>query len=110
MHANCGITFDLDAIRNSMPDIQVNRFTAIGGLSDTAYMSQKAELWVLLDGKLQDELHIEKDENAPEAGHNKRFSVEIKDTDRYLTLITTDGGDEFGGDWTLFGHPVLEIE
>ncbi len=35
--------------------------------------------------------------------------VELQPEDRFLTLVTTDGGDGVGTDWALFAEPVLEL-
>ena len=38
-----------------------------------------------------------------------KIAVELDDHSRFLTLATTDGGDGYWGDWTMFGDPRLEL-
>ena len=46
LHANNGITFNLDAIRRANPGCKLLRFRAVGGSTN-----ELADLWVLVDGK-----------------------------------------------------------
>ena len=54
LHANKGITFNLDAIRRANPDCKLLRFRATAGntepLSATG-AAVYADLWVLVDGQ-----------------------------------------------------------
>lgn len=36
--------------------------------------------------------------------------IELNETDRFLTIIVTDGGDGYGYDWGVFAEPALEFE
>jgi hypothetical protein len=36
-------------------------------------------------------------------------NVPIDPQDRFLTLTATDGGNDIGYDWILFGDPCLEL-
>lgn len=107
MHANKGITFDLKAIRDSMPKIQITRFKALCGIVDANNPEQveyKAGFWILVDGKLMD--------SFPDARFGIVHSIDIPITQdsRYLTLITTDGGDNIHNDRCIFAEPVLVLE
>ncbi len=115
MHANNGITFDLEAIRRANPGSRLLRFRAAAGSSSEAMYSAggakvSADLWVLVDGQVRFERH-EID------GYSGAFQVliAINDDDRFLTLATTDGGiTDYGvngvyGDWTMFGDPRLVL-
>lgn len=106
MHANAGITFDLDEIRSSIPGSRIRKFTSVGGLSETVFRADvRATLWVLTDGQKQQEIHISY------SGRNHAFiDVDISDSTRFLTLMVTDGENGNGGDWTFFGNPALELE
>ncbi len=114
MHANTGITFDLDAIRSAMPGIAVAGFTAEAGLSSRAPRLGNADFWVLVDGQVRFSRRHVRDK-----GQAFDIAVPLNKTDRFLTLVTTDGGDvdrpgtEFGlatdSDWCVFARPALEL-
>ncbi|MBP8605151.1 MAG: NPCBM/NEW2 domain-containing protein [Phycisphaerae bacterium] len=107
MHSNAGITFDLDAIRSSIPGARISRFTSICGMSDTIIQQNvQAAIWILVDGQKRQEAHFIYNRTS----HSAYIDVDIHDQDRFLTLITTDGGDSNGSDWTFFGDPALELE
>jgi len=64
MHANTGITFDLEAIRSIIPNSRIRRFTSFCGLSETLnglplmdYAS--ADMWVLVDGQRREKIHVD---------------------------------------------------
>jgi hypothetical protein len=116
MHANLGLTFDLDAIRHRKLG-SVTRFVSQIGIADLQEPYPcNADFWVLVDGKVRYSLRQYK-----QKGVLNDISVEIKDTDRFLTLVTTDGGDPdkpAGGfyqraiscDWCVFAEPALILE
>ena len=54
MHANLGVTFDLDRIRQGLGEVKIRRFSARAGLP----LSQEedvaeADIWVLIDGQIR---------------------------------------------------------
>lgn len=107
MHSNAGMTFDLDAIRASIPGVRIRRFTSMCGMSDTVIQQNvQADMWVLVDGQKRHGAHFIYNRTS----HDAYFEVDIQEQDRFLTLMSTDGGDGNGGDWTFFGDPALELE
>ena len=108
MHANMGITFDLNSIRASIPaDLQIKRFKAHCGIADIdgpEQVNYKAAFWILVDGKLMD--------SDPDMRFGKIHSIDIpiSQDSRFLTLITTDGGDDVMCDRCIFAEPVLVLE
>jgi hypothetical protein len=116
LHANLGLTFDLNAVRKSY-QCGINRFMSQVGMADLEEeYSGNADFWVLVDGQVRYSLRQYK-----EKGVLNDVSVEIKDTGRFLTLVTTDGGDmddPEGGvynraiscDRGVFADPVLVLE
>jgi hypothetical protein len=109
MHANNGVTFDLDAIRRANPGQKVLRFVATVGNTETnsvknPAISTTADFWVLVDGDVRNRRHGVN-------GCTGAFSVivAIGDKDRFLTLASTDGGDGISCDWIIFGDPKLEM-
>ena len=123
MHANQGITFDLNAIRSSLPELQISQFTALCGLSDSIFDSTNFEagwtgftpdrkdlpvsdFWVLIDGQIKYSLRAQRPIDDPGV-----IKIQISERDRFLTLITTDsdlGG--IGQKMCLFANPKLHLE
>ncbi len=114
MHANLGITYDLDAIRKSLPEGKIARFTADAGLSSDNPREGNFDIWILVDGELK----------FSRKGINDirdiiSIDIPLKESDRFLTLVSTDGGDpgfEDGrtlrstdSDWCVFARPSLEL-
>lgn len=112
LHANLGITFDLDAFRARLPETEILEFCSEIGVSNSARRLTTAGFRVLVDGQLR--YH----KNVTALGLADIVRIEIRPTDRFLTLITTDGKDidpesdlnRIGYDWCLFGNPVLILE
>lgn len=114
MHANLGITFDLDAIRADLPQQTIERFTADAGLSSDITRPGNAEIRVLVDGEVRFTARV----NDPQ--QVVRIDVPLKPAERFLTVLTTDGGDEdhpdvagersTDSDWCIFGGPSLELD
>lgn len=114
MHANLGLTFDLDAIRSDYPGTDVMRFVAEAGLSPAATREGNVDVWVLVDGKVQ---FCQK--KITEKGKDYLVDIKLAKSDRFLTLVSTDGGDvdypeparrATDSDWALFVSPRLIIE
>lgn len=116
IHANQGITFDLQAIRQAIPGGRILRFTSLFGVSETVALaptfdpqsslnSGKVNCWVLIDGK-------EKfSRNSVSYLHGAiEIEVDIRDEDRFLTLVVTESNDRRAFDWALFARPFLQIE
>ena len=118
MHANSGITFDLKAIRETLPVDNIVAFKTNFGIEKGVPMPEvsKVDFWVLVDGEVKVSRAKVDDFNLYSA------SIEISDDNRFLTLITTEGGDPterfIGGirigpidcDWGMFADPVLIVE
>ena len=106
--ANNGITFDLDAIRRANPGCKPVRFRATAGNTEIASEDGLAEVyadfWVLVDGQIR----FRRREINKFTGVFP-ISLPIAKEDRFLTLVASDGGNDIGFDWILFGDPVLEL-
>ncbi len=115
MHANLGITFDLNAIRAICPGIEMARFVSKIGIADFKEQTGcNADFWVLIDGQVR-----ESKRNFTRKDVLRDISIELSPSDRFLTLVTTDGGDidrigayqrSFTCDWCVFVEPALIIE
>jgi len=114
MHANLGITFDLQAIRQDLPQgLHIRRFTSDVGIGSDIRRTPNAEIWVLADGEVRFRTRLQ------DASSVVPIQVALSETDRFLTLVSTDGGDEdhpeqpgaraTDSDWCVFGDPKLEF-
>ena len=111
MAANKGITFDLDAIRRANSKYRILRFRAVAGnpyvLPGNVFSS--ADVWVFVDGSPH--VRVLNINAANSAGpYPLPINVAINDTDRFLTLVASDGGDTIYGDRVIFGDPRLELQ
>jgi hypothetical protein len=104
LHANVGITFDLEKIRSSLPGTAIKSFTAQCGIGDTTAVPAKADFWVLVDGQVRFSSIGMRPGDKPKSIH-----VELKDQDGFLTLLTTDNDGNNGNDWCIFALPSLEL-
>lgn len=115
MHGNAGITFDLEKIRAAYPGM-IREFRAAYGIADE-YLDgggcpAYADFWVLVDGQVR---FVRKGVQVRQGG---TISVSLSNQDRFLTLVTTDGGKgspEYDNrtsfnDWSVFGEPCLVFE
>lgn len=118
LHANIGITFNLDAIRSGLPGIKIKQFKSRLCISTAAPAMPNADFWVLVDGKVR---YSRK--NVTDKSFVDSVTIELHENDRFLSLVTTDGGDpenrirSDGGsiksidcDWGMFTGPVLVLE
>jgi hypothetical protein len=107
---NAGITFDLERIRQAHPGARPARFQAVAGLGDARRVFSSAgdglaDLWVFVDGRLT----FKRLQLRPGDGAVK-VDVELRPGDRFLTVVSTDGGDGPENDWVVFGDPILQLE
>ncbi len=106
MVPNMGITFDLEEIRRSLPSgLKVISFSCLYGLCDSDAEIGRSDFWVLVDGRVRDQ-----QAGLQSNGEAIPASVPLKDTDRFLTLITTDNDGIGTRDWCLFARPMLHVE
>lgn len=112
MHANLGITFDLQAIRDTMPGIAIVRFTAQAGIPVSARPDvSEGDVYILVGG------HVRFSRTAVRSPEMFDIDVPLAMHERFLTLIATDGlvvrGDAkkaSSWDWCFFADPILKLE
>ncbi|MBI1375714.1 MAG: hypothetical protein GC159_23645 [Phycisphaera sp.] len=99
MHANKGLTIDLDAVRRARPGMHIERFKSVIGNARGS-----VEFFVLLDGQIMYSSGLH-------AGSPNGMSVDvpIDANQRFLTLIVTDGDGDMAFDWAVLIDPVLEL-
>jgi hypothetical protein len=110
IHSNMGITFDLDEIRNQIPQIVIDKFSAAAGVSETVANAAddhrgKVDFWVLLDGEVKFSKRVHYQDGS------SLVDVPVSPDNRFLTLVVTDAGDrdDISYDWAMFVNPVLEL-
>jgi len=115
LHANAGITFDVAAMRNVArlsesnevsPDSEspvALRFTAKVGYFG-AVGNNFADAWVFVDGRKVAEFR-----KLRRAEGLQEINVELPATARFLTLVSTDGGNGYGMDQIGFGDPRVKL-
>lgn len=111
-YSNHGITFDLNAIRDRYK-LTVDRFTSHVGLIDFDKKRCNANFYVLVDGQARYSLL-----GYSQKGVLNDISIELKDSDRFLTLVTCENVDQVDymanstlrENWCVFAEPVLVLE
>ena len=107
LHANAGISFDLEAISRAHPGASVKGFRAVAGMLDAAleapWANARADVWIFIDGRL-----VWQRRGLRPSDGGRAVNVPLQPQDRFLTLVSADGGDGIGRDWVVFGDPVLE--
>ena len=106
MHANLGITFDLDAIRGSLRATRIKGFRSVCGISNHVQRNRTPDaiFYVLVDSQIR---FCEEIELPAKPAVN--IHIELRQHERFLTLVCLAGSAN-NGDWTLFGVPALELE
>ena len=119
MHANAGITFDLQAIQASIEGVELDQFKTWCGISETYFdyrsnasqssMTQNepfADFYVLLDG----EIAFQALDVTPSQGAID-IDVAVHKEHQFLTLVVTEGQDnQIMGDWALFAAPRITLK
>ena len=102
LHPNVGITFDMDVIRRSCPNIDFRSFAAKFGFIQS-YSTEQADvdLYVLLDGKMSGSYTNYLSSESP-----LDIKVDIEKEDRFLTIVCTEGAEN-KYDWVLLVNPIL---
>ncbi len=101
LHANKGITFDLQEIAAANPSKQYVSFTTVVGMTHQGGDYGTGDWWIFLDGVLK-----QSKTNAI-GGVGTFIDLALNPVDRFLTLVATDAGDGFSIDQIIFGDPLL---
>jgi Protein of unknown function (DUF1553)/Protein of unknown function (DUF1549)/Planctomycete cytochrome C/NPCBM/NEW2 domain len=104
LHANSGITFDLEKIRKTSGLGGMHFTAALGFGADAGAAASRADFTVYVDTELKfQKLKMRKDEFA-------HLDIAITATAKTLTLIATDGGDGISNDLLFLGDARLVPE
>jgi hypothetical protein len=104
LHANKGITFDLQEIIAAHPGLPFINFTAVAGMTHLSGGYGTADWSVFVDGVLK-----QSQTNTP-GGTGFAINIPIATTDQFLTLVATDAGDNFLVDQVIFGDAFLNLQ
>ena len=116
LHANAGITFDLAAMRTVARLSESSHETKPGSGSQTtlrftaklgyfgAVGNNFADAWVFVDGRKVAEFP-----KLRRADGLQEIDVELPASARFLTLVSTDGGNGYGMDQIGFGDPQIKL-
>ena len=109
MYSNKGITLDLKKIGHLYAQRNFYEFRCTVGntytkMSPLQRRFPKSDVYVMVDG----ELRFRRKGFTAKAGP---FTLEVplRESDHYLTLVTTDGGDTRKDDYIIWGDPSLEM-
>jgi hypothetical protein len=89
LHSNMGLTVDLNAVRQTVGGLRITSFSAFAGIIDmwnNAPNYSEVDVWVLVDGQLR----ASRKGLRSDQGYD--IHVDLFETDRFLTLVMTDGG------------------
>ena len=107
LHSNFGITFDLDAIRRSLPAVVPVRLRARAGVSQTTTRFTPQEpsvvFWILVDGKVRQSQPMRVSDGSFE------IDVALESADRFVSLAVTEYDSGNAYNWALFLNPRLEL-
>ncbi|MBX2850518.1 MAG: NPCBM/NEW2 domain-containing protein [Phycisphaeraceae bacterium] len=113
MHTNAGLIIDLDAIRSQYPGFEVVSFQAVvgnasGRTEDEAADASRSEFLVYLDS--DPAMRSTFVRSAPDDERVAKIDLSLYASNRYLTLVSTDGGDNNHQDWIVLGDPTVVLQ
>lgn len=101
IHANAGITFDLEAIRKAAGDKEMRFSTRVGYFG--AEGEYRADVWVFVDGReAYSYKHLQRAKGLQD------INISLPETARFLTLLATDGENDYSHDQIGFTNPKLK--
>ncbi len=104
MHASVGMSVDLQDVAYRHPGMRVERFSAMLANVGRKGGVGRADFWILIDGQLVGRYEGLTANSTPIA-----LDVRIDTGQRYLTLVSTDGGNGNSLDWITLGDPKLHL-
>jgi hypothetical protein len=103
MHANAGLTLDLDAARKAQGGASPRRFTAVVQVA-AGFSPARVQAWALVDGEPKFSVTLKSGDAA------RAIDVPLAAGSHYLTLATADAGDNYLFDVVVFQNPVIELD
>jgi hypothetical protein len=110
LSCNNGITFDLEAIRKADPNYTLLRFRAVAGNTSPESRDVNSTMLGLTDMRvLVDGAECFKRREINGCSGMFQVIVPIRESDRFLTVLSTDSGHGILGAGVVLGDPRLEI-
>lgn len=106
MHANSGITFDLDRMREELPAFELTAFRSLCGrtpINPVLEVDEPADFYVLVDGQVR--FHFE---NVTTQDDPRLVDVPLSSDDRFLTLVIISRTD-ISSRRAIFALPEIVI-
>jgi NPCBM/NEW2 domain len=104
MHASCGFTIDLQSVAHAYKRTP-SRFTSILANTYLSLTYGPGHFVVLIDGRKVFEAEAPLYNQAP-----AKLDIPLTANDRFLTLVSTDGGTNGNGKWSTLADPLLMLE
>ena len=106
MHANAGITFDLQKIRSSMSEVWLKSFSTRCGLpsTETNNPSFPVQVWILLDGQVKFSQQLTDPSSQP-----YEILIELNPRQRFLSLAVTTLAEYDETSMAIFDQPILTL-
>ena len=103
MHASCGFTIDLQGVAQAYKRTP-SRFTSILANTYVSLTYGPGHFVVLIDGRKVFDAEAPLYNQAP-----AKLDIPLTANDRFLTLVSTDGGTNGNGKWTTLADPRLML-
>lgn len=113
MHTNCGVVIDLDAVRRMNPDYEIVAVQAVtGNASGPSEAGGEADFRSEFLTYLDSELAMRSTfvRSNPDELRVAHIDLSVHASNRYLTFVSTDGGDGNHQDWVILGDPVVILK
>lgn len=102
MHASCGFTIDLHAIAKTYNRIPTQFSAIVANIYNGKARNRPGTFVVLVDGELKEQVVAPLITEKP-----NQINISLTKNDRFLTLVSTDGGQGSSAQWTTLGDPRL---
>lgn len=104
LHTNLGVTFDLGAIRQTLPSQRIVGFrTQVANAENNGKQEGTADIYVLVDGK------VVWHETDLRTGMSARVRIALEPQDQFLSLVTLEGANGISLDRIIFVKPILKL-
>jgi hypothetical protein len=103
IHSNAAITFDVAALAEAHGKRPTELSMTAANAAPEAARSKACELWVIVDGVALQRTKLV-------AGASQPIRLDLPRQARFVTLASTDAGDQWNYDWLVLGDAVVRLE